>query len=172
MKLFIILLFIFNTTWALSDRALFSINENVYYSSDVNSLFRVFKNGFCRAKLPFLNELLKRDDHGLKISTKSGELDSNQITDIEKIISFYKLVFMAKDIIVIPSEEATISACALGQRLKILKSTTALTHNIVKVEKYLQDRLVKKGLSRDQARKKLNKFLADFVSKTSHRTFY
>lgn len=174
MKLKYLIVFIISlNTWALSDRALFTIKDKVYFISEVNQIITKFEKSICYmgrdSLVTEIYQILSEQSDRSKLSFSqikihNSRMSSEEIKYIEAIAGLIKLFTVSKTSSVVKTDNAKLKACGLAK--------DTFLPVVLKTEIYLRDKVISSKQSKEQITNTLKLFKTSFIDKIDYRAFY
>lgn len=113
--------------WALSDRALFSINDQVVFASRADEYLSILDKNTCKSELNLIYELLELESTKKRVGViLDGSLD--QKVFLNKTLSLFKLLHLSSSQKEKMSQKDIGSQCSIkteNQKMKLLELKSA-----------------------------------------------
>lgn len=166
-KLLILLFLVFNT-WALEDRALFSIGDKVFYVSHVNRYIEALNFLNCyEAKKNHLSLVFQEAGDAIPtLRAKKGDYSKIEMSKIESFTSIARIMSFVKPL---PKE---LLSSKKARKCKLAKNFRTQITEIQNANKHLEKNIFTKGLTLFQRKEALKHYKISLEKKVPLRRFY
>ena len=153
-------IFLMINTWALEDRALFSIGQKVYFSRDANRYVQAMNFLSCYyGKKTLTHKLLSVPSNIKYISPKSDSLSNNESSETRSVSNIVKTLQLTG------KSKVTLLSSKLARKCSLNKEFRSEINDIIAINNYLRDRVISKDQTPSQIDKSLKAFLASINDK-------
>jgi hypothetical protein len=165
-KLFLSLFLILNT-WALEDRALFSIEDRVFFSSEINKYIEAMNFLSCYMSNKTNVHVVSRYNLDLELlSVKDRTLSPRELDAVATMATVLKTIRLSG------KTEKTLLTSAGARKCSLKPRFRSQINEILSAHKFLEERIISKGQTKIQRRDTLENYKKSFDGKIRYRRFY